>query len=131
MNDVFPEIPRLFTALSEWLACLVYISVLKRHHTGSKLVMIMGSTLGIQALFLMATGDLPIYFWIPSMALAVVMMWLLIFMTTETSVYEAGYFVVKAFVAAELVASFHWQLHFYLLRNQSAYSFLGLLLLTG
>jgi hypothetical protein len=131
MNDVFPEIPRLFTALSEWLACVVYISVLKRHYAGSKLVMIMTSALAIQALFLMATGDLPIYFWIPSMALAVVMMWLFIFMTTETSVYEAGYFVVKAFVAAELVASFHWQLHFYLLRNQSAYSFLGLLLLTG
>lgn len=129
MNDLFPEIPRLFTALSEWLACVVYISMLKRHYTGGKLISIMLGALVIQASFLMVTGDLPIYFWIPSMALAVMMMWLFIYTTTGVSVYEAGYFVVKAFVAAELVASFHWQLHFYLLRNESAYSMLSVSLL--
>ncbi len=129
MNDIFPEIPRLFTALSEWLACIVYISILKRHYSGIKLIGIMVGAFMIQAAFLMLTGDLPIYFWIPSMALAIMMMGLFIYTTTEVSMYEAGYFVVKAFVAAELVASFHWQLHFYLLREESAYSLLGGLLL--
>ncbi|GEN57818.1 sensor histidine kinase [Halolactibacillus alkaliphilus] len=129
MTDVFPEIPRLFTALSEWLACLVYISLLRKKYSGFKLVVLMSMALIIQSSFLISTGSLPIYFWIPSMLLAVFMMGVLIYVATEVSYYEAGYFVVKAFVAAELVASFQWQLHFYLLRNQSTYSFSGLLLL--
>lgn len=130
MTDVFPEIPRLFTALSEWLACFVYISLLRKKYSGFKLVTLMVMALFIQSGFLMATGNLPIYFWIPSMLLAVVMMGVLIYVVTDVSIYEAGYFVVKAFVAAELVASFQWQLHFYLLRDQAPYSWTGLFLLS-
>ena len=37
VNIVLPDIPRIYTALAEWLACLICISEVKRRIGGWKL----------------------------------------------------------------------------------------------
>ncbi|MBM7541087.1 ATP-binding protein [Amphibacillus cookii] len=129
MTDVFPDIPRLYTALAEWLACLVYISILKKYLTGWRLVAVSGLALCLQSVFLVVTRDLPIGFWIPSMLVAIGMMFLFIYISCHITATEAGYFTVKAFVAAELVASLHWQVQFYLGYGEQGVQLLEVLLL--
>jgi hypothetical protein len=120
MNEVIPDIPRLYTALAEWMACIIYISVLKKLITGWRLVAFSGVVLIGQSVFLVLTKDLPIVFWIPCMVVAIGLMFLFIYRSCDITAIEAGYFSVRAFVAAELVASLEWQVHFYFLnRNNS------------
>jgi hypothetical protein len=118
MNDVLPELPRLYTALAEWLACIIYILVLKKRINGWKLIFFSGGVLIIQSVFLVLTKDLPIGFWIPCMVAAIGMMFFFIYRSCEITALEAGYFSVRAFVAAEFVASLEWQVHFFFLKGQ-------------
>ncbi|MBU7595766.1 ATP-binding protein [Metabacillus halosaccharovorans] len=111
MNDVLPDIPRLYTALAEWLACIVYISVLKKRPCGWKLITFAGGFLIVQFGYMVMTKDLPIAFWIPTMLVAIGMMFFLIYISSDITVLEAGYLSIRAFVAAELVASFEWQVY--------------------
>lgn len=129
MIDLIPDIPRIYTALAEWLACLVFISVLRKRVVGWKLYAILGVALLVQSVFLVVTRDLPIAFWIPSMVVAFSMMFILIVVTTDISFYEAGYFSIRAFVAAEFVASLQWQIHFFVFNGDSVRIQVELLLL--
>ena len=62
MNSTFPEIPRLYTALAEWLACMVYIWPLRKQLTGRGLIALAGVFFILQSSILMLTRDLPILF---------------------------------------------------------------------
>lgn len=111
MIDALPDIPRVYTALAEWIACIIYISILKKHLKRSHLVLFSGLALTVQITFLVVTDYLSLVFWIPSMTMAVVLMFIFIYKSTQINLLDAGYFTIKAFVLAELVASFQWQLH--------------------
>lgn len=120
MNTVLPELPRLYTALAEWLACIVYILPLKKQLKGWGLFAFSGGFLIVQSLFLMLTKDLPIYFWIPCMVAAIGIMFYFIYTSCSISAQEAGYFSVRAFVAAEFVASLEWQVHVFIWQGKHA-----------
>lgn len=120
MNIVLLEIPRLYTALAEWLACIVYILPLKKHLKLRGLLLFSAAFLLIQSLFLVFTKELPIYFWIPCMIAAIGMMFFFIYTSCNISAQEAGYFSVRAFVAAEFVASLEWQVHVFIWQGATA-----------
>jgi hypothetical protein len=115
MNDMppnLPDIPRLYTALAEWCACMVYISAIHRHK-GWKLWAVSGAALALQIIFLTMTGGLPIVFWIPCMTAAVGFMFLFIFAVCGISAADAGYYCIRSFVLAEFAASLEWQIFCY------------------
>ncbi|MGG3282232.1 ATP-binding protein [Paenibacillus solani] len=120
MNSVLPEIPRMYTALAEWFACVVYILPLKKQLKGWSLIAFSCGFFIVQALFLMLTKNLPIYFWIPCMIAAIGMMFFFIYTSCNISIQEAGYFSVRAFVAAEFVASLEWQVHVFIWQDGHA-----------
>lgn len=110
MEMVVPDIPRLYTALAEWSACLVFIVLLKRRVSKPKIAAISAAALLIQAVFLVMTDEIWIVFWIPCMALAVFLMILFIYICSEVGRLEAIYFGIQAFVTAEFAASLEWQI---------------------
>lgn len=114
MSAALPEIPRLFTALAEWLGCMVFVSILPTRRRGWRLwpVLVLGLT--AQAAFLESTGSLPVGFWVPCMLLAVGLMYLLLLGSCKISPMDAAYYCVHAFVLAECAASLEWQLHCFL-----------------
>ena len=65
MQLVLPDIPRTFTAIAEWLACLLCIFEIKRKISGWKLAGISFAALIIQAAFLEVTESLE-GVWLPS-----------------------------------------------------------------
>ena len=65
MENIYQDIPRIYTALAEWLACMTYCLVLKRKVNNNKFTLYSGIALVIQSVFLVYTKNLPVVFWIP------------------------------------------------------------------
>ncbi|MCU9614369.1 GHKL domain-containing protein [Caldibacillus lycopersici] len=131
MTDYLPNIPRLYTALAEWSACIIYITLLRKSLIHWKLIIFSVVALIVQSLFLVLTKDLSIAFWIPCMIVAIGMMFILIYKSCDIDAKEAGYFSIRAFVAAEFVASLEWQVHTFFFKGEQNSFFLELITLIG
>lgn len=113
IDNLMPNIPRIYTALAEWAACIIFILPLKKRMQAWKVLLIALGMLAIQCIFLTLTGDIRIYFWLPCMIIAVFMMIGFIYVCGDVNVMDASYFGMIAFVVAEFVASFEWQVECY------------------
>lgn len=110
MESILPDIPRLYTALAEWLACMLCIFEMKRRFTGWKFVGIAAGVLAAQTTFLELTGGIEGIWWMVFMAGAVGLMYLFIMISCEANAKDVGYCCVRAFAVAELAASLEWQI---------------------
>ena len=115
IDELFQDIPRFYTALAEWMACGVYLALLKKRFSGWGTAAFGAAALAVQSLFLILTDDLPTIFWIPCMMAAVGFMFFYLLGTCRISALGAGYCCARAFLMAEFAASLEWQLHVYLL----------------
>lgn len=114
MSQVYlSDIPRLFTALAEWCACVVFILNHPRRLSGPRLWGVLGLGLAAQCLFLQLTDELRIVWWLPCMAAAVGMMFFLIAVCCSVPPAGAVYLTADAFLTAEFAASLEWQLWSY------------------
>ena len=111
--ELIGNIPRLHTALAEWLACLLYILQLPGRRRGPALWWRAGVFLAVQAVFLVLTDDVPLPLWMPCMAAAVALMLAMILVCGQAPLAEAGYLCARAFILAEFAASLEWQLYAY------------------
>lgn len=109
-----PDIPRLYTALAEWLACVMYISLAPKRLTGWRLGLLCGGFLALEAWLLMATGDVPLYLWLICMLAAMGLMFLLLYIGCDVPLINVGFCCVRAFLLAEFAASLEWQLSCFL-----------------
>ena len=110
MNNVYQDIPRIYTAIAEWLACLTYCVVMKRKVKNEDFILTSVFALIVQCMFLVLTKELPVAFWIPCMILAVGFMYLFMAFTCDDTRNVIGYYCARAFLLAELAASLEWQL---------------------
>ena len=116
ISEVLPDItdiPRAYTALAEWSACLIYILLMPNRLSRPRLAVALGG--GLVAIYLVQTfaGQLPIALWTFGMLLAVAVMYGLLFVCADQSPRATLYVTARAFVLAELMASLHWQFESY------------------
>jgi len=125
-----PDIPRLYTAINEWIACVVYILIMRKRITGIKLgLFLVGGFISLCALQLL-NGELPLALWIPGMIAAIVLMYVFILSCCELSILDVGACCARAIVLAELAASFEWQAYIFLAErwNQSQWISIGFMI---
>lgn len=103
--------PRLFTALAEWGACMLFLLQYSRRLRGPRFWLTAAGALVVQVLWLEGTGSLPVAFWMPAMAVAVGLMFLFLAVCGRSDLLGAGYCTVRAFLLAEFTASLEWQLY--------------------
>lgn len=120
MDEMLPDIPRFYTAIAEWLACVVYILPLKKKIKGKRLVAALLLMLCVQCMIQYIAGRLDIIFWIPGMIVAVLAMFVGIFICCDLSYFDVGYCCVRAFITAEFAASFGWQIYCFIFWNQDS-----------
>lgn len=120
MGNAIPDIPRVYTAIAEWPACLIFIAVLKPRFDRKKTMFISYSMLGIHTIFMYLTGSISLYFWIPCMIVAYFSMTLFIFACCKTSYWESCYYAFLGFVIAECLASLEWQMFNYFSKGYGA-----------
>lgn len=113
MTQYFPDIPRAFTALAEWMACMLYIMGRKRRLSGWRLAVFSALMLAVQTIFLTMTEKMENFMWFACMAVAIAMMYVLIYCCCDMGMKEAGYYCSHAFVAAEFAASLEWQMDYF------------------
>lgn len=109
INMILPDIPRVYTALAEWLACLLCILEVKRRISGWKFWCVSAVALVMQSVFLEITNGLDNILWILCMIAAVGIMYAYIRICCTMNGKDAGYYCVRAFVVAEFAASLEWQ----------------------
>ena len=108
---LYQDIPRIYTAIAEWGACLVYLYMLKREKMKSAHFLIgVLFMLALQCAFLVATGNVSEVLWIPCMIIAVAIMYVFLMVGGSMKPLGAGYCCARAFVLAEFVASLQWQI---------------------
>lgn len=117
MGNAIPDIPRIYTAIAEWAACLIFVSVLCPRYNRKKTIAISTVVLVAQIVFMHVTGNVSLWFWVPCMSIAYFNMTLFIYGTCKTSYWECCYYGFFGFVIAECVASMEWQLFNYLFEN--------------
>ena len=62
-----------------------------------------------QSGFMVVTENVSLFFWLPCMIGAVLLMLLFIYASCAIEITDAVYFVLIAFVVAEFMASIEWQ----------------------
>lgn len=116
MELSYLEIPRAYTAIAEWAACMVYLLFLNRLDK-RRFSLYSGAALAIQIAYMVITAQVEVVFWVPCMIGAVSLMYLFLYLCGGLSFWGTGYCCAKAFLLAELMASFQWQLHNWLFRQ--------------
>lgn len=111
IGDLLPDIPREFTAIAEWAACVVYVLLQKRRLPVPAVAAVLAGGLVLLWAIQVLSGQLPDSLWTPGMMVSVAAMYAVVLSAADVSARDAGYFTARAFVLAELVASLHWQLH--------------------
>lgn len=114
------DIPKLYTALAEWFACILILFIHKNHAAGGKILKTILTysvslilLIGIQFFCGQVSGGL----WLLGMLIALVVMLATIKIALDISVIDALYYTAGAFMWAEFVASLEWQLEsFYILK---------------
>lgn len=126
-----PDIPRLYTALAECLAVLLYARGLPQRFNVWNTLFLSVAWASLLSVFLAVTGEVPLEWWIPCMGIAIGISYLYLWMSRKVSLLETGYHCARAFLLAETAASLEWQLHCALWPERSASSpeALGLLVL--
>ena len=105
-----PDIPRLYTALAEVLAVLLYAHRLPPRMDQRVIWGVEAGWAVLLGAFLQATGEVSLAWWIPCIAMAILSMLLFLWVTRSITLLEAGYVCARAFILAELAASVEWQL---------------------
>lgn len=114
MNEwIYYDIPRIFTAIAQWGACIVFIFILKNRYGRAKTAILSFLFLIIQCIFLKCTEHLHIIWWIPVMAASAFIMWLMLAALCKGTIRDIIYFTSCAFLFAETVAAAEWLIHYY------------------
>lgn len=117
MGTIFPDIPRIYTALAEWLACMLYVSFFPSRFEKWKYALLIVITGVAQALLQIIAGQLPLIVWIPGMLMNIAWMLITIALLAKVNLKEVLFIGTKAFIVAEMIAAIAWQLYCYWLLN--------------
>lgn len=110
MMNAMPDIPRIYTAIAEWAACLIFILMLRPRYDKKRTVVIACLWLALQILFLEITANIILWLWLPCMIVAFGLMIGMLYCCCKITEWEAGYYGIFAFVIAEGMASLEWQI---------------------
>ena len=97
-TEVLGNIPRLYTALADWLACLLYLFFLPKRTAGWRRYTIHAVFLLLLGVFMQATGQVPQFWFLPCIAVSILIMFLYIRMQADVPARSAGYYCVRAFI---------------------------------
>lgn len=107
--EILPEIPKLYTALAEWLTCQLFIFLLPKRNSKTRTVIYAIVSLILLCVVQHAIGIIPIYLWIPGMVLALMIIFGNILFSCNIPLADAGFYWAIAFICAEFMASLEWQ----------------------
>lgn len=104
------NIPVLFTGIAEVIACLIYVVLLKKKISQNKIITVICIATASILLYGCARKLFPVWMWPIYIMLRIVFMYLLLYFVLDEKKTVLCYYALKAFMIAEFIASFEWQL---------------------
>lgn len=123
IDHILPNIPRIYTALAEWLACIFVFLQIPRSDQRPWARLLLVIALPVQITLQFFAGQASLAFWIPGILINIGWMFTVLVLTETMSTKVKVYQCAKAFILAEFWASLAWQLYCYLI-NQTHPSFI-------
>lgn len=114
---IIQDIPKFYTALAEWMSCLVFVLLLRRRWSKPVTCMIMLASLAVLGVLQHWIGIAHIALWIPGMIVALLIMYGTMLLCCKETAMDIGFYWAIAFIFAEFAASLEWQ--FYSFYSQS------------
>ncbi len=112
-----PGMPRIYTALAEWIACVLYIYPLKKRFGKGKLFVVL-PVAGVFQIFLQElAGTFSLTFWVPGTLMNILFMLAVIYLCCAMNLKDAVYWCASALVTSEAVASLEWQAYCFAVWN--------------
>ncbi|MCD8142571.1 MAG: hypothetical protein LUD83_04750 [Clostridiales bacterium] len=105
------DIPKLYTALAEWLACVAFVIQLKPRRSRAAAAGTLAASLLLLCLIQYLIGIVPVSLWIPGVIVALAVMYGTILLCCQVLPADAGFFWAIAFMFAEFAASLEWQFY--------------------
>ena len=109
--SIIQDIPKFYTALAEWLACLGFVLFLPKRFSKGVTGVILALSFGLLCAIQYVIGIVPVAVWIPCMAVALAIMYGLMVLCCRIPLTVAGFYWSIAFIFAEFIASLDWQLY--------------------
>ncbi len=85
------DIPKLYTALAEWLACVLFVRLLPQRYNAAKTAGILAAALPLFGLVQWLIGIVPLSLWIPGMIVALVLMYATIWLCCRLNFCDTGF----------------------------------------
>ena len=104
------NIPVLFTGIADVIACLIYVVLLKKKISQNKIITAVCIATASILLYGCARKLFPVWMWPIYIMLRIVFMYLLLYFVLDEKKTVLCYYALKAFMIAEFIASFEWQL---------------------
>ncbi len=111
---IYYDIPRIYTALAQWCACMVYICISKRKYRLPQTGGIAIVFLILQCVLMTVTENISIYFWIPVMILSMVLMFFMLVILCNVKMKIKIYYTMCAFLIAESVTAIEWLIYYFI-----------------
>ena len=118
MNGVIPDIPRINTAIAEWLACLIIVLASRKRFNRLQTGLISFACLGVMIVFHYIADVMPLYLWVPSMVTAALLMLGMNLWLCRFGIRDGIVITVRCFILAEFAASLDIQLQYFFNNNQ-------------
>ncbi|MGO4928872.1 GHKL domain-containing protein [Fundicoccus sp. Sow4_F4] len=118
MIGELPDIPRVYTAFAEWMACVFYLYPLSTRIKGRKLYIGLLGALIIQIALQLIAGTFPLILWIFGIILNIIWMGVVIHFFGRTSKSHTLFLLSISFIVSELMAAFGWQIYSYFIWNR-------------
>lgn len=107
--SVIADIPKHYTAIAEWLSCLIFVLLMGKRYSKPVTAAIMGASALLLLVVQYLIGIAPLMLWIPGMAVALLVMYAMIRLCCKIPATDAGFYWASAFITAEFAASMEWQ----------------------
>ena len=105
--------PGYYCALGYWMAAVLFGYENKRKHTAGITVLLQIVFLVCIIIFSVVTDtNLAIYF-LPCFAFAILLLFLMLYLTCEMPLNNICYFTIRSFILGEFTSSLEWQLEIY------------------
>lgn len=107
------DIPRICTALADWLACVLYLRTLQPRVKGWRRVLLYAGMLAILSTYLVVTDGYDGWQFNLLYAISILLMWMFIALASHSTWQQQIYYCARSVLLAGLAASLTWQLYVY------------------
>lgn len=113
MNYYELNIPRICTALADWMACCLYLRTLQPRLTGLRKYMLYAAALAALSGYLVVTDGFNGWQFNALYAISILLMWLFLAAASRSNWRQQLYYCARSVLLAGVAASLTWQLYVY------------------